>query len=157
MQPRGTTQPPSETESGGGGSVDKTLEPDSTPTEQTLASGGSGGSDGSGGGIGGSAAGQGPHADQVPRPGQVPDGPLPHQNVPVVGTHVPDFGLLGPDPKSLTAASMSSGDAEALPVPQPALGNAELIAVSALAMVVGLLARTLAVRPIRVARARRRS
>lgn len=153
VQPRGTTQPPSETESGGG-SVDKTLEPESTPTTQTLASGGG---DGSGGGIGGSAAGQGPHADQVPRPGQVPDGPLPHQNVPVVGTHVPDFGLLGPDPKSLTAASMSSGDAEALPVPQPALGNAELLAVSALAMVVGLLARTLAVRPIRVVGARRRS
>lgn len=153
VQPRGTTQPPDETESGGGGSVDKTLTPPATG--ETLASGGdsgrSGDSGSSVGGIGGSASGlPGPHADQVPRPGEVPGGSLPNQNVPVLGTHVPDFGLLGPDPKSLTAASMSSGDAEALPSPQPALGNAELLAVSALAMVVGLLARTLAVRPLRV-------
>lgn len=149
VQPRGTTQPPAESESGGG-SVDKTLTP--TATEEALASGGDGGRSGSsGGGIGGSASGlPGPHADQVPRPGEVPGGSLPNQNVPVLGTHVPDFGMLGPDPKSLTAASMSSGDAEALPSPQPALGNAELLAVSALAMVVGLLARTLAVRPLRV-------
>lgn len=153
VQPRGTTQPPAESESGGGGSVDKTLTPPATG--ETLASGGdsgrSGDSGSSVGGIGGSASGlPGPHADQVPRPGEVPGGSLPNQNVPVLGTHVPDFGLLGPDPKSLTAASMSSGDAEALPSPQPALGNAELLAVSALAMVVGLLARTLAVRPLRV-------
>lgn len=72
----------------------------------------------------------------VPINGLLPEGALP----PGAATHVPQFGLLGPDPKTLAAHSMSAGEATALPDREPPRVP-ELVAVGLLAIVAGLLAR----------------
>lgn len=85
---------------------------------------------------------------EVPDAGPLPgDGQLPEDAAPPVATQVPEFGLLGPDPKALAGQQeMSPGEARALP-DQTAPRAPELIAVGLLAIVVGVLARMLAPRP----------
>jgi hypothetical protein len=79
-----------------------------------------------------------PAGGVLPINGLLPEGALP----PGVATHVPQFGLLGPDPKALTAHSMSAGEATALPDREPPRAP-ELVAVGLLAIMAGLLARTI--------------
>lgn len=82
----------------------------------------------------------------MPGQGELPgDAELPDQAVPPNATTMPEFGLLGPDPKALTAQSMSPGEARALP-DNPEPRGPELIAVGLLAVLVGLLTRRLAPR-----------
>lgn len=82
-----------------------------------------------------------PHQAQVPAGGVLPvNGLLPEGALPPGATHVPEFGLLGPDPKALTAHSMSAGEATALP-DREAPRAPELVAVGLIAIVAGLLAR----------------
>lgn len=84
-----------------------------------------------------------PHQAQVPAGGVLPiNGLLPEGALPPGATHVPQFGLLGPDPQALAAHSMSAGEATALPDREPPRAP-ELVAVGLLAIVAGLLARTI--------------
>lgn len=87
-----------------------------------------------------------PPGGEVPGQGGLPgDAELPDQGIPPDVTDIPEFGLLGPDPKALTALSMSTGEATALP-DDPEPRGPELIAVGLLAVLVGLLTRKFAPR-----------